>query len=95
MVMATLLGVLISQRLGLRGRLMAQTESRTLETADIRRMVLRIVAVSFVCEAVIAVAVGLRFWLGYDYSFGRAMWEASSTRSRRSTMAGSRSTRTA
>ncbi|MDP9799069.1 potassium uptake TrkH family protein [Catenuloplanes nepalensis] len=75
MVMATLLGVLISQRLGLRGRLMAQTESRTLETADIRRMVLRIVAVSFVCEAVIAVAVGLRFWLGYDYSFGRAMWE--------------------
>ncbi|GAB7048783.1 TrkH family potassium uptake protein [Catenuloplanes indicus] len=75
MVMATLLGVLISQRLGLRGRLMAQTESRTLETADIGRMVLRIVAVSFVCEAVIAAVVGLRFWLGYDYSFGRAVWE--------------------
>ncbi len=95
MVMATLLGVLISQRLGLRGRLMAQTESRGLETVDIRRMVLRIAAVSFVCEAVIAVAVGLRFWLGYGYSPARASYEASSTRSSRSTTAASRSTRTA
>ena len=74
MAMATLLALLVSQRLGLRGRLMAQAEDSSLKLGDVRRVLGRIALTMLTFEGAIAVVVGGRFWLAYDYPFGKAVW---------------------
>ncbi|WP_438874890.1 TrkH family potassium uptake protein [Winogradskya consettensis] len=74
--LATLLSLLVSRRLGLRSRLLAQAESTGLLGGNIGRVLIRIALVMFVSEAAISVVLTLRFWLAYDYPFGRAVWEA-------------------
>ena len=76
MTLATLLSLLVSRRLGLRSRLMAQAESAGLFGGNVARVLVRIALTMFACEAAISVVLTLRFWLTYDYSFGRAVWEA-------------------
>jgi trk system potassium uptake protein TrkH len=76
MTMATLLSLLVSRRLGLRGRLIAQAESSGLTGGNIAAVLRRVAIVMLVCESAIAVVLTLRLWLGYDYSFGRAVWYA-------------------
>ena len=76
MTLATLLSLLVSRRLGLRSRLMAQAESAGLFGGNLGRVLIRIALVMLVSEAAISVVLTLRFWLTYDYSFGRAVWEA-------------------
>jgi potassium uptake TrkH family protein len=76
MALATLLSLLVSRRLGLRNRLIAQAESAGLFGGNIGGVLIRIALVMFVTEAAISVVLTLRFWLAYDYSFGRAVWEA-------------------
>ena len=76
MTLTTLLSLLVSRRLGLRSRLIAQTESAGLFGGNLGAILVRIAVVMFVSEAVISVVLTLRFWLHYDYSFGRAAWEA-------------------
>ncbi|GIF65697.1 potassium transporter Trk [Asanoa ishikariensis] len=74
MAMATLLALLVSQRLGLRSRLMAQAEDSSLRLGDVKSVLGRIALTMAGFEVVIAVIVGGRFWLGYDYSVGKAAW---------------------
>jgi trk system potassium uptake protein TrkH len=74
--LATLLSLLVSRRLGLRSRLLAQAESAGLFGDNLRGILYRIAMVMLAFESAIAVVLTLRFWLGYDYSFGRALWEA-------------------
>ena len=76
MTLATLLSLLVSRRLGLRNRLIAQAESAGLFGGHVGGVLIRIALVMFVTEAAISVVLTLRFWLTYDYSFGRAVWEA-------------------
>jgi len=76
MTLATLLSLLVSRRLGLRGRLMAQAESAGLFGGNVGGVLIRIALVMFLSEAVISVVLTLRFWLTYDYPFGRAVWTA-------------------
>jgi trk system potassium uptake protein TrkH len=76
MALATLLSLLVSRRLGLRGRLMAQAESAGLFGGNIGGVLIRIALTMFVSEAAISVVLTLRFWLTYDYPFGRALWTA-------------------
>src|SRR5689334_8912829 len=75
MTLATLLSLLVSRRLGLRGRLMAQAESSGLG-GNVGGVLIRVALVMLVSEALISVVLTLRFWLTYDYPFGRAVWEA-------------------
>ncbi|WP_306215624.1 TrkH family potassium uptake protein [Actinoplanes sp. RD1] len=75
MTLATLLSLLVSRRLGLRGRLMAQAESAGLG-GNVGGVLIRVALVMLVSEALISVVLTLRFWLTYDYPFGRAVWEA-------------------
>ena len=75
MTMATLLGLLISQRLGLRTRLLAQAESSGLIQGNVGGVLIRVALTMLACESLIAVALTGRFWLSYDYPFGRAVWE--------------------
>ena len=76
MALATLLSLLVSRRLGLRGRLMAQAESAGLFGGNIGGVLIRIALTMFLSEAAISVVLTLRFWLTYDYPFGRALWTA-------------------
>ncbi|MDG4821323.1 potassium transporter TrkG [Asanoa sp. WMMD1127] len=74
MALATLLALLVSQRLGLRSRLMAQAEDSSLKMGDVRGLLFRIALTMAVFEGAITVIVGGRFWLAYDYPLGKAAW---------------------
>jgi potassium uptake TrkH family protein len=76
MTLATLLSLLVSRRLRLRGRLLAQAESAGLGSGNIGGVLIRVAMVMVAAESAIAVVLTLRFWQTYDYSLGRAAWEA-------------------
>jgi trk system potassium uptake protein TrkH len=76
MTLATLLSLLVSRRLGLRGRLMAQAESAGLFGGNVGGVLIRVAAVMLASETAISIVLTLRFWLHYRYTFGRAVWEA-------------------
>jgi potassium uptake TrkH family protein len=75
MTMATLLGLAVSRRLGLRSRLTAQAESSSLAGGDVRRVLVRVALTMLGCEAAVAIVLAGRFWLAYGHPAGRALWE--------------------
>jgi trk system potassium uptake protein TrkH len=75
MTLATLFAVLVSGRLGLRARLLAQAETKALGLSDVRRLLRNIVIFSLVCEAVVAVVLTARFMTAYGESFGAAVYD--------------------
>lgn len=74
MTLASLLGLLVSRRLGLRMQLSAQTETKSLGLGDVRRVVGRVVAVSLAFEFVLAVILTVRLLTGYGYAPGTAVY---------------------
>ncbi len=72
--LATLFALLVSRRLGLRARLVAQAETKALSAADVRRVVARVVVFVVAAEAVVAVVLALRFALGYGQSWSSAAY---------------------
>ncbi|WP_127502738.1 TrkH family potassium uptake protein [Actinoplanes solisilvae] len=73
---ATLLGLLVSQRLGLRGRIMAGVETSSgLAHGDLRQVLILAAAVMFATETVIAAIVTARLTLFYDVPLGSALWQ--------------------
>ena len=85
MTLASLLTLLLARRIGLATRLITQTETQSLHLGDLRRVVVGVAVLSAAFESAAAVIIAGRLWLGYDYSFGAAVYRVSSTRSRRST----------
>jgi Trk-type K+ transport system membrane component len=76
MTFASLLGLLVAGRLGLRSRLLARAETRTSGLGTVGRVVRGIVVVSLAVEAVLWLVLFLRFWLGRGQSPGGAAWTA-------------------
>jgi trk system potassium uptake protein TrkH len=74
MTLASLLGLAISRRLGLRARVTAAAETKAVGLGDVRGVVLGVARTSLVVEAAVAVVLGLRFWAAYDVSPGRAAY---------------------
>ncbi|MDU0345559.1 potassium transporter TrkG [Microbacterium sp. KSW2-29] len=74
MSLATLLGLLVARRLGLRTRLTAVSETHTVAVGDVRRVLLGVAIIALITEAVVAAMLAGRFWLGYGESFGHALW---------------------
>lgn len=74
MTVASLLGMLVSRRMGLRSRLIAATETKALSLGDVRRVLLGVLRVSLIIEAVTAVILALRWWLAYDLPWTRAAY---------------------
>jgi trk system potassium uptake protein TrkH len=72
MTLASLLGLLVSRRLRLRTRVLAQAETRSLDLGDVRRVVRGVALISVSAEAALALALFLRLWLGYGERPGRA-----------------------
>ena len=74
MTFASLLGLLVSRRMGLRSRLTAAAETKTVGLGDVRSVLKGVLAFTLLFEVVTAVALTLRFWLGYEESPGRALY---------------------
>ena len=75
MTLATLFALLLSRRLGLRARLVAQAETKALTAADVRRVVGRVVVFSLACEAVVATLLTARFALGHSEPWPAAVYD--------------------
>lgn len=74
MSLATLLGLLTSERLGLRNRLNAAAEVKSLGLSDARRVLLGVARTSLLFEAAGAAVLTARFAGTYDEPVGRALW---------------------
>jgi trk system potassium uptake protein len=61
MTLATLLGLLIARRVGLRLQLTAQAETKALGLGEVRQVVVRILAISVIVELLAAVPLVTRF----------------------------------
>jgi trk system potassium uptake protein len=75
MTAASLLGLSVARRLGLRTRILAAAEIGSVGLGDVVRVARGVALISLAVEAVVAVALTLRFWTGYDQSLGRASYE--------------------
>ncbi|WP_110241294.1 TrkH family potassium uptake protein [Nocardioides gilvus] len=74
MTFASLLGLLVWRRMGLRTRLTAAAETKAVGLGDVRSVVKGVVKVSLVIEAATALCLTLRFWLAYDEPFRTALY---------------------
>lgn len=74
MTTASLLGLLVSRRFGLRMRLTAQAETKALDLGDVRRVVRGVITVSLVLELIVAAVLTARLAIGYGYETGRAVY---------------------
>jgi potassium uptake TrkH family protein len=74
MVLASLLALAMSRRLGLRQRLLAQTEINVAQLGETRRVLLGAAAFSVAFEVLAAAVLTGRLWLGHGEPFGRAAW---------------------
>lgn len=74
MTLATLVVVVLSRRLGLRARLLAQAQARTLTVRDVRRVVRNVVLFSLGCEVVAAAVLAARFVITYREPVGAALY---------------------
>jgi trk/ktr system potassium uptake protein len=74
MALASLLALVMSRRLGLRQRLLTQTEINVVQLGETRRVLLGVVGFSVAFELRAAAVLTGRFWLGYGEPFGRAAW---------------------
>jgi potassium uptake TrkH family protein len=74
MTLATLLGLVIARRIGLRLQLTAQAETKALGLGEVSRVVIRVIAISVIIEALTALVLVARFALFYDQPPGRAAY---------------------
>ncbi len=74
MTMASLLGLLISHRMGLRSRLTTAAETKSAGIGDVRAVLIGVLKVSVLFESVTALLLTLRFSFGYDEPIGRAAY---------------------
>ncbi|MGY1846199.1 MULTISPECIES: TrkH family potassium uptake protein [unclassified Blastococcus] len=65
MTVASLLVLLLSQRLGLRARLVAQAETKSLSASEVRRVIRNVVLFSLASEVLVAVVLAVRFATEY------------------------------
>jgi potassium uptake TrkH family protein len=75
MTMATVVALVVYRRMGLRARLLAQAETKTLRLQDVRRVLVNIIVFSLVTELIVTAILTVRFATHYDESWGRAAYE--------------------
>lgn len=75
MTLATLFTVLLSRRIGLRARFLAQAETKSLSLSDLRGVVRRIVVFSLLSEVVVAIVLTIRFATAYRQPIASALYD--------------------
>ncbi|WP_460955645.1 TrkH family potassium uptake protein [Parasphingorhabdus pacifica] len=74
MTLASLLGLLVTRRLRLRMQRSAQTETKSFGLGEVRRVIAGVIVLSVVVEALTAIALSVRFAIGYGEEAGRAAY---------------------
>ncbi len=74
MTLASLLGLVISRRLGLSTRLLAATETKSIGLGDVRTVLVGVARISLTVEAVTAAVLTLRFATAYGHSWPQSLW---------------------
>ncbi len=74
MTLATLLGLLLSGKLGLRASMVAQTETHSIHIGDVRHVIGRVAVTMLMFESAIALVLTGRFREEYDDSWAQALW---------------------
>lgn len=75
MTLASLILVSLSRRLGLKARMAAQVETKTLTGADVKRVIRNVVLFSLASELIVACILTWRFWGEHDQPFGSAVYQ--------------------
>lgn len=70
----SLIFLVLGRRLGLRGRLLTQSESQAVAPTDVRRVLAGVALLMLVVEAVVAVVVAARLHWAYDVPVHDAAW---------------------
>ena len=76
MTLATLFALVLSRRLGLRARLIAQAETKALSASDVRRVLRTVVVFTVASESLVATVLTVRFAIDYDHSLPAALYDA-------------------
>lgn len=71
---ATLLGLMISRRMGLGRRLVVQAETKSLTLGDVKDVLRTVLGVTVAFEAIVAVAIILRLHTAYGEPWAAAIW---------------------
>ncbi len=71
---ATLLALLVARRLGVRTRLLATAEGRSLDLANVRGVLLRVALIQLAFEAAIAIPLAVRWRVSYGQEPREALW---------------------
>ena len=74
MSLATLLALLVRKSIGVRGQLVAQSETHTLNFGDVRAVLFRVARIMILFEAATALILTIRFWIAYDDNPATALW---------------------
>lgn len=74
LTLASLLGLLVARRLGLRTRITTATETHSVGIGDVRSVVVGIIKFSLVFEGLTALLIAARLAVGYDEPLPRAAW---------------------
>lgn len=74
MTFASLLGLLVSRRLGLSSRLNPEIHMKTVGSGDVRSVLVGVARISVAIESAVALVLAVRFMSSYDESPGRALY---------------------
>lgn len=74
MSFASLLGVLMARRLGLKSRIQAAAETKSTGFGDVRSVLLGVLRITVATELVVALALTLRFAEGLGNPWGHSLW---------------------
>ncbi|MBE9376485.1 TrkH family potassium uptake protein [Saccharopolyspora sp. HNM0983] len=74
MTLASLLGLLVSRRLGLRMELTAQSETKSLGLGEVRKVITGVIKLSLLFELAITAVLATRLALAYGYSPTEALY---------------------
>ena len=74
MSFASLLGVIMARRLGLKSRIQAAAETKSTGFGDVKSVLLGVLRITVMVELCAALLLALRFGLGYGHSFGHSLW---------------------
>lgn len=74
MSFASLLGVLMARRLGLKSRIQAAAETKSTGFGDVRSVLLGVLRITVATELVVALALTVRFAAGLGNPWGHSLW---------------------
>lgn len=74
MTLATLLTLVVRGKMRMRDRLVAQAETHALDPGEVTVVVRRVLGLSLAIEALVALALTVRFRIAYDDSVPTALW---------------------